>query len=437
MSALTSLAPKLQSFFTETADRLARTTGFVKRASKLTGADFLQVLVFGFAEKPTASLTDLVEVAADVEVDITKQGLQTRMANAEAFLKAMFQEGLAEFRQRLPLAAQILEQFTGIFLTDSTNLALAASLQEDFPGSGGDGPVAVLKIQLTFDLLTGTFANLTFQTGRTPDQKYTGDLQAIQAGALYLSDLGYFALARFQAFAAQQAYFLSRFSAQTGLFEAETGEALDLLKWLQAQSEAHFECPVVMGKEAKLPARLAALRLPQEVAEQRRRRASEAAKRKGRTLSRHHLALLGWTVFVTNVPATHLTVPQLGMLYAVRWQIELLFKLWKSDYALDHTPGRTRARVLSEVYAKLIGLVVMHFLVAPYRAGARELSLVKAVYIIQHYLAQVLENLHQLDRLRNTLEKIGRRLEKNGRKGARQKRLTTYQKLQDLEPGLA
>lgn len=79
---------------------------------------------------------------------------------------------------------------------------------------------------------------------------------------------------------------------------------------------------------------------PQEVTDQRRRRAHKTAPRKGRTPRARHLELMKWSIFITNIPATMLTLSQVVLLYSVRWQIELLFKLCKSECALDRIVGR-------------------------------------------------------------------------------------------------
>ncbi len=74
-----------------------------------------------------------------------------------------------------------------------------------------------------------------------------------------------------------------------------------------------------------------------------------------------------------------LSIEQVALLYRVRWQIELVFKLWKSYCRLDHIQGLRRERVLFELYTKMIGIILTQFLVAPLRLphGAwanRELS---------------------------------------------------------------
>ena len=399
MTDISTLAPKIQTFFNQTANQVARVTGFVKRASKLTGALFLQTLTFGFLGDPEASLSGLVETSHDLDVTITKQGLQTRITDAVPFLKEMFQQGLMLFRNSLPLDLKLLQQFTAIFITDGSTLALPDVLKDEFPGCGGDGPEAAVKLQLTFEFLRGVIAGITWQAGRSPDQAYAGDLQSILPGSLHLTDLGYFVLTRFRMIDEQKAYFLSRFDTKTALFDAATAEPINLLAWLRAHPESQFEQEVLIGSQEHLRCRMVVVRVPQEVADQRRRRAQETARRKGRTPSARHLELMNWSLFITNVPATMLSLQQVVLLYSVRWQIELLFKLCKSECALDRVAGRRRERVLSELYAKLIGVVVMHFLLGPYRDHDRELSTVKSVRIIQHHVARLIESIGNLDQL--------------------------------------
>lgn len=432
---LGTFAPTIQTFFTQTANQAARTAGFVERVSKLTGALFLQTVVFGFLENPNASLNGLTDTSQDLGVTLTKQGLHSRIENAVGFLTDMFQQALTLFRNELPLDLQILQQFTAIFLTDSSTVAVPDALKDEFPGCGGDGPDAALKIQLTFEFLRGVIAGICFQAGRTPDQSYTGELERIHAGALYLNDLGYFVLARFRRISEAHAYFLSRFDTQTALFTGD-GEPLELLEWLRAQVEPPFEVAVRIGRQEQLPCRMVVVRVPQGVADERRRKARETARRKGRTPSARHLALMDWTIYITNVPATRLTLRQVVMLYAVRWQIELIFKLWKSECDLDRVAGRHRERVLSELYAKLIGIVIMQFILAPFRNGERELSVVKVVRIIQHHVRHVIEHLGDLAQLTLVLQDLVQRFLESGMKDQR-RRLTTLQAIHATENLLA
>lgn len=117
--------------------------------------------------------------------------------------------------------------------------------------------------------------------------------------------------------------------------------------------------------------------VPQEVADQRRRRLKETAQRKGRAVSARTLTLAGWTILITTAPASLLSLEEALILLRLRWQVELLFKLWKSQGLVDEWRSKKAWRILCEVYAKLLGVLVQHWIVVTTKwSGDR--SLVKA-----------------------------------------------------------
>ena len=73
----------LKQVLEEQAKKLARETGFLERERKLTGADFVQALAFGWLENADASLDRLTQVAQEREVTISAPGLSKRLS-AEA-----------------------------------------------------------------------------------------------------------------------------------------------------------------------------------------------------------------------------------------------------------------------------------------------------------------------------------------------------------------
>jgi len=430
------MSEAFRTFFEQTTETTARQVKFVVRRSKLTGAVFVQTLVFGWSEQPQAALNDLAETAADLGVAITAQGLDERItAAAVRLFETLCQESLRWFQQRLPLDLVVLRQFTAVEIVDSTCIALPAALRDAYPGSGGDGPAASLKVQLLLNFLTGELAQIVFETGCSPDQAYEADLSRLEAGTLRISDLGYFKLQRFQTIAEHQAYFLSRLDLHVTLTDATTGQPVDLLTWLQGETVTVSERNLLVGSVHPIPCRIIAVRLPQAVVDRRRQRAQENARRKGRTLSAHHLALLAWNVFMTNVPATLLTAEQVAQLYPVRWQVELVFKLWKSEFALDRVAGFRRERVLCELYAKLIGAVLLCFLAAPHRLTAEaELSLIKAAHIFRRHVLRLAQSLSVQAVLVQNLQQLSQRLLRFGGKTKRRKTPSTCRQLERLIP---
>lgn len=435
MSDYQALALAFRTFFEQTAETTARQTKFVLRRSKLTGAVFVQTLVLGWSEQPEASLNDLAEMAADLGVAITAQGLDERINSAAVTLfETLCQESLRWFQQRVPLDIAVLRQFTAVEILDSSCIALPATLKETYPGSGGDGPAACLKVQLLLNFLTGDLEQIVFQTGCEPDQAYEADLALLRPGVLRLSDLGYFKLDRLKAIADRQAYFLTRLDLQTTVRDAATAESFDLLAWLQSEQAVLRERQCLVGASQRLPCRLIAVRLPQEMVDRRRQRARADARRKGRTVSDRHLALLAWNVFISNVPATMLSAQQVAQLYPVRWQVELVFKLWKSEFALDRVAGCRRERVLCELYAKLIAAVLLCFLTAPHRLTLEaELSLIKAAHIMRRHVTRLAQRLAAGD-LPGVLRQLSQRLQRFAGKTKRRKTPSTLRQLEHLIP---
>jgi hypothetical protein len=67
------------------------------------------------------------------------------------------------------------------------------------------------------------------------------------------------------------------------------------------------------------------------------------------------LALADWIVVLTTATPQQASAAQIGTLMRLRWQIELLFKLWKDQGKLDETRGWKPERIEGEWYAKLLG----------------------------------------------------------------------------------
>jgi hypothetical protein len=69
--------------------------------------------------------------------------------------------------------------------------------------------------------------------------------------------------------------------------------------------------------------RLMVRQVPQEVADQRRRRIRAEVKDKRRAPSAAALAGADWTVIITNAPAELLNLTEALLLTRIRWQVEL------------------------------------------------------------------------------------------------------------------
>ncbi len=364
MTSLAQVAAALQVVLTTVAAEAAREVGFVRRVRKWTGASFVQTLVLGWLGNPAATLSELTQVAAKLGVSVSPQGLTQRFGpEAAALLERVLTAAIAQVVAAEAVAVPLLQRFAGVFILDSSTVVLPDGFAADWRGCGGrvvQGTQAALKLTVRLDLGTGALAGPVVTAGRTQDRGSVLQHAPLPAGALRLADLGFWSLAVFRQIATDGAYWLSRLNLQVVVFAAEGGR-LDLPVWL-GRHEGRLDLPVRLGVTAQLPGRLLGIRVPQAVAAERRRKLYAAAQREGKTPPAARLALADWTLLVTNVPPDRLSVTEALVLARARWQIELLFKLWKSHGKLDESRGADPWRVLCEIYAKLIAMVVQHWI---------------------------------------------------------------------------
>jgi hypothetical protein len=165
---------------------------------------------------------------------------------------------------------------------------------------------------------------------------------------------------------------------------------------------------VLVGKEEELPCRMIAFRVPQDVANERRRKLREELKRKGREPSDERLELCGWTILITNVPVEMMSVEEAVILYRARWQVELLFKRWKSQNLVAELSGATEARQMIRVWSRLIMSLMQHWLLLAIVWGDATKSLSKVCEAIREYAGRLAESMESLLDLMQTIDDICR-----------------------------
>jgi DDE family transposase len=444
MWTVAQVSTTMQTLLTTTVDGLARETGFVRRASKLSGAHFVQALVLGWLNNPNATLQQLAQMAGTVGVPISPQGLDQRFSRAAAdLLHRVLEAAVGSLVTADPVAIPLLQRFAGVYLLDSSTIVLPNELAAIWQGCGGGSPeggercsqaeaqtTAAIKLQVQLDLLTGALRGPVLQDGRAHDRQAPHQTE-FAAGALRLSDLGYFSVEVFASLEQQGVYWLSRLHILPQVFDTH-GQPLDLLAWLPRCASADnqvLDVAIQLGATRRLPVRLLVQHVPLAVAEQRRKHLREEAQRKGQTLSQRRLALAEWTLLVTNVPARLLSAPEALVLLRARWQVELLFKLWKSHGLLDESRSSKPWRRLCELYAKMLALLLQHWLLILSCWRYPDRSLVQAAQTIQRFAIALALELTHLKRLAAVVGKLQECLRVGCRITKRKAAPATYQLL--------
>lgn len=372
---VSKISKKIISFFTERVSILGRETGFSQRRSKLTSRAFIETLLVSCLNEDTTyeAQSSILKLK---KITITKQGLASRMNDkAVLLLSFLLDEALVEFQSQNTEIFELLKAFIAVKIQDSSGIELPSKLKPFFKGYGGSASSSSLKLQVLYDDMNGSIDKLFVTDGTRNDQGFTYHLDSIQAGALYLQDLGYFCITSFKKIMDGNAYFLSRYLAQTCLYHPDE-TAIDLLELLRATPGEYYEADILLGRDQRLPVRLIAQRLDENQKEKRLKNIHKSYKKKPSKLV---LELAGWSIFVTNIPKEMLAKETIHSVYTLRWQIELFFKLVKYYAKIDEIRGITPYRVLCELYAKLIVIILFLRLASTCRwLNKRELSLPKA-----------------------------------------------------------
>ena len=342
---------------------LAKSSGFLQRQpKKLSLEAFLQSVLWTLGSSHYSLHHWAAQLSALQAKLFSKQALHRRCNQRLLdFLLQTLAAVLARLSRR-DCSAQLLGRFQRVLIQDSTALELHPALAKYFPGCGNQrqAKMASLKVQAIFDLCAQRWIH--FQLGASTDNDQKASpliLDYLQAGDLVIRDLGYAVLGIWRQIMAKGAYFLSRWRNDLRLFDAQTHQPLDLLALVQQKPQLD-SLEVLVGVQERLPLRLVILRLPAHLAAQRRRRARARARR-DRSLrpSRRYLKLLSWTILLTNVPAQQATAQQLLEAYGARWQIELLFKSWKSHFQIAQLPRSNPVWVQIQLLAKLLAIALL------------------------------------------------------------------------------
>jgi hypothetical protein len=283
-----------------------------------------------------------------------------------------------------------------------------------------------------WSLTTGTLLRLLVEAGRASDNRSPIADTPLPAGGLSIFDLGYFSLERFRRMGEALAYWISRFQHGTTVFDVG-GKRLDLLHFLRQHGHhGVVDVPVVLGEKEQLPCRLIAVRVPAEVAARRRQKIHEKARDHGRTPSQEYLDMQDWTLFVTNCSCALLAWKEVVVLYRARWQIELLFKLWKSHNRLDEREtDASPQRQMAVLYAKLIGVIVQHWILLSVTWHDSQRSLRKGAAILRDWIVLFSEVLDHCQRLRALLRRLEGGIAASARVDRRRKHPSLFQLLEN------
>ncbi len=380
-------------FSEEETEKIARSSKFIERStSRLSGRMFLMLNVLRAEGHLYQSLQDQCCYLQDAfGVRMRKQSLDERYGSeAVTFMQACFAKVLSASAQ-IGGQAGLGSGLKSIHLCDASSFKLSNTLKEVFPGSG---TAAGIKIFYSFELLSGRCTGVEWVGGKQNDTTYLASIEKnIEVKSLYIKDLGFWSTRHFNHIHQAGAYFVTRYKVPNRLWRKVDNVlvGLDLPAILQGIGQATVIEEVFLG-DSHIPVRLHVEKVSEEVAQKRRAKILQKAASNKVVSSELTLLLCQYSIFITNAPQSMLPIEHIRVFYMLRWQIELIFKAWKSIFELDKVqrmnPHRFECYLMGKLMAVLLSSHLQHLIKAQlWEEQEFELSEWKAHKIFKKKLA--------------------------------------------------
>jgi hypothetical protein len=373
-------AKVLRKYMTPSAlEKLARETKFMQRKSKYGAQELVALCVWLSQNVASTSLVKLCSyLEAHIGVSISPEGLNQRFnEKAVNFLRNLFLDLMKmEVFPLNTIPSEYLNYFQRIRVTDSTGFQIPDSLAHHYPGAGGSGSQAGVKIQLEYDLHSGQFLHVHLGAGRESDQT-SGHrfLESVQAGDCCIRDLGYFSSEDLYEIDQQGAFYVSRLKRNSRIYTKNPepefhadGRIKKASEYLPVDVEKIMDqmkpgdtieiANIYIGKGQKLPSRVVLYRLTEPQVKQRQEKEAAKEKSKGKAHSPQGERLVEVNMYTTNIPSDFVPTEKIHDLYSLRWQIEIVFKIWKSIFQIDHCKEIKLERLQCHFYGQLISILL-------------------------------------------------------------------------------
>ena len=434
-------------------DKLARELGFVKRKRKFSGNELATICIWVSQRTASDSLVRLCsQLHAATGTLMSPEGLNKRFdGKAVEFLKYIFSVlWKSKLCETSALSSAVFMYFQRIRILDATIFQVPKHLAHTYPGSGGCAQTAGIKIQLEYDLHSGQFLNFQVGPGKNNDKTFSTEcLVTLRPGDLCIRDLGYFSLEDLDQMDQRGVYYISRLKLNHTVYMKnpfpeyfQNGTVKKQSQYIQVDLEHLMNTlkpgqtyeikEAYIGNEQKLFTRVVIYRLTEKQLQERRTKQSYTESKKGITYSEKSKRLTGINIYVTNIPWEIVPMEQIHDFYSLQWQIEIIFKTWKSLFQIHHWQNIKQERLECHVYGKLIAIFLCSSTMFKMRQlllqkKKRELSEYKAIGMIQDHLfllsQATQENTQEITKI---LVRLFHLLQKNGRKSHRYEKKTVF-----------
>ena len=381
-----------QTLSKKNLNKLAKNNKFIIRTRKITAYNFLYSLIF-LLSPGSINLRSLQE-SIFLNGKISRQALSKKFnKRSTSFVKDVFYELLSI---DLNIESNILTIFKDIKILDSSYFRFFTSLIKDFPHIGNNKNSGA-KMQVIYSYINGIF-HVSFNKSRENDQSYTKTIiDFFNKGDLFLADKAYMVTNFIIQLMEKGVYFIGRYNQKNLYIKTKSKnnkiiyKHVDLIKVLSEKKNNFMKKYYIRNnKNQYVEISLYCYKLSKDIVTKKREYAIKYTKshNKSGKPTKKTLVLLGWEIFITNIEEEIVKMNNIGYLYRIRWQIELLFKNYKSVMQLDkYIVKRNSERIKTEFYAKMIIFLISDrtFKIAQEKSK-KELSFQKFFSLFSEYI---------------------------------------------------
>lgn len=326
---------------------------------------FIDSLLYDATADMTKSLNQLaVNINKKYKVAISKQGVDQRYTKESVkYVQSLIGNHLSH-QIKHSIDAGWFQHFKRVLIKDSTKFDVIGRLAELLPGFGGNASKAGVCIQYEFDIKAGEVSDLALTPANVPDNKNTSlTISKVRQGDLIIRDLGYSIIRCFKTIKEVGGYFISRLNVTIGVYERKENEfvELDFVKLHKTMKEGkiqRLEKQVFVGKEDKLPVRIIIELMPDVIVNKRLKKTNDYNKKKGSNTSDNYKIRACFNTYITNIENNILEVDAIVKIYKIRWQVELIFKAWKSIFGIDNNNPMKYERLMCLLNIRLLLILI-------------------------------------------------------------------------------
>lgn len=386
-------------FDEQTLNALGKATGLCRREREATPYRLMLGLLQAFAGERVNTIADLQRTFnALSEKTVQYKPFHNQLAKdafpvfAQAVLSRLFKElacELLRFDPHSPFA-----RFRAIRLQDGTSFALADGLAEAFPGRFTAFCPAAVELHVDLDLYSGVPNRVVLAPDHLPERPFLPEAREV-TGQLLLADCGYFSSDYVQSLEAADASFIirGRPTLKARVVQAFDASGRELPEWIgkpfnQLQKQPDFRRHDQVDLTLRLRTRQGPFDCRLIVHPNLR---PDAALR----------------CLFTNLPRDTFTPEHISDAYRLRWQIELIFKEWKSHTNL-HAFATTNPNIAQGlIWASLCAAVLARFCAQAAEVVAKvPISTLRVARCVHHVLSDLLDAfMHRPSTLRRCFQR--------------------------------